>query len=86
MNDTVIIFCAFLCAGLSCGQKVRVCCTVHKPGRLYAASIFQRLILHLLNIFNHTLWFLVQTEEGELGVKVYGSHKPCQRELGALRW
>jgi hypothetical protein len=48
MNDTVIIFCAFLGAGLSCGQTVWVCNTMHKPGRLYAASIFQRLILHLL--------------------------------------
>ena len=58
MNDTVIIFCDFflLRAGLSCGQTVWLCHTVHKPGKLYAISIFQRPFLHLLNVFAQTEW------------------------------
>ena len=66
MNDTVIIFFDFLllCAGLICGQTVWVCHTVHKPGRLYAARIFQALMLHLLNVYARTEWqFLLSVQQ-----------------------
>jgi hypothetical protein len=44
------------------------------------------LILAVLRRYNLTLWFLVRIKEGVLGVKVYGSRHPCQRELGTLGW
>jgi len=59
MNDTVITLCAFpLCIGLSCGQTVWVCCAVDRlyntsAGRLYAASIFLRLILYITWKYTH---------------------------------
>jgi hypothetical protein len=77
MNYTVITLCLFFYVQLWADSLV--CHTVQKPGRLYAASIFQRPFLHLLNVYpdqNGSSYFLCDILTLTFSTKTHRTYIP----------